>query len=117
MVKPNYQTAKAKTESEKVSYRIITSPQSNLRRACRKGPTGYNGTPQIHPQNCSFPFDDHHPNLIHPSLDQLATHHHKRHPDPIGHFATIHLADRPTDQQTDRQTDRQMVQVNVPHIQ
>ena len=26
---------------------------------------GYNGTPQIHPPNCPFPFDDHHQNLIH----------------------------------------------------
>ena len=46
------------------------SPQSNLRRVRRKGPVGYNGTPQIHPQNCPFPFDDHHPHLIHPSLDR-----------------------------------------------
>ena len=26
-----------------------------------KVPTGSSGTPQIHPQNCSFPFDDYHP--------------------------------------------------------
>ena len=32
-------------------------------------PTGYNGMPQIHPQNCSFSFSDHHPHLMHPSLD------------------------------------------------
>ena len=32
----------------------ITSPHSNLTRARRKGPIGYNGTPQIHPQNCPF---------------------------------------------------------------
>jgi len=32
-----------------------------------KGPFGnYDGTPEIHPQNCPFPFDDHHQNLIHP---------------------------------------------------
>jgi len=36
-----------------------------------KGPIGYNGTPQIHPQNCPFPFVDHYPHLIHPSLDRL----------------------------------------------
>jgi len=42
-----------------------------LRRACRscttsqQRPNGSSGTPQIHPQNCSFPFDDHHQNLIH----------------------------------------------------
>ena len=33
---------------------------------CNKGPIDNNGTPQIHPQNCPFPFDDHHQNLIHP---------------------------------------------------
>jgi len=33
---------------------------------CNKVPIGYNGTPQIHPPNCPFPFDDHHQNLIHP---------------------------------------------------
>jgi len=31
---------------------------------------GYNGTPQIHLQNCPFPFDDNHRHLIHPSLDR-----------------------------------------------
>ena len=31
-----------------------------------KVPIGYNGTPQIHPPNCPFPFDGHHQNLIHP---------------------------------------------------
>jgi len=31
-----------------------------------KVPIGYNGTPQIQPTNCPFPFDDHHRNLIHP---------------------------------------------------
>ena len=35
-----------------------------------KVPIGYNGTPQIHLQNCPFPFDDHHQNLIHPFLDR-----------------------------------------------
>ena len=33
---------------------------------CNKVPIGYNATPQIHPPNCPFPFDDHHQNLIHP---------------------------------------------------
>ena len=35
-----------------------------------KVPIGYNGTTQIHSQNCPFPFDDHHQNLIHPFLDR-----------------------------------------------
>jgi len=54
------------------AYIIITSPQSKLRRARRRCPIGYNGTPQIHPQSssCPFRFDDHHPHLIHPSLDR-----------------------------------------------
>jgi len=33
-------------------------------------PIGYNGTPQIHPQNCPLTFDDNHSHLIHPSLDR-----------------------------------------------
>jgi len=35
-----------------------------------KAPIGYKGTLQIHPQNCSFLFDDHYPHLIHLSLDR-----------------------------------------------
>ena len=56
----------------------LTSPQSNLRRARRKGPIGFNGTPQIHPKTApSFstitikiyythtkPDSTHHPNGI-----------------------------------------------------
>jgi len=37
---------------------------------CNEVPIGYSGIPQIHPQNCSFPFDNHHPYLIHPSLNR-----------------------------------------------
>jgi len=33
-------------------------------------PIGYNWMLNIYPQNCPFPFDDLHPNLIHPSLDR-----------------------------------------------
>jgi len=43
---------------------LITVRNSTQR--CNKGPIGNNGMPQIHPWNCSFPFDDHHQNLIHP---------------------------------------------------
>ena len=34
-----------------------------------KVPIGYNGMPQIHPQNSLFPSDDHDPHLIHPHLN------------------------------------------------
>ena len=66
-----------------------------------KGPIGYNGTPQIRPQNCPFPstITTH---LIHLFLDRPHSHP-KRHPDPISHFAIIHCGQ--TDQPTDRQTD------------
>ena len=58
---------------------------------------------QIHSQNCPFPFDDHHPYLIHPSLTD-PIHHHKRHPDAINGFARVHFwTDRHT--QRDRPTD------------
>jgi len=59
---------------------------------CIKVSIGYKGTPQIHPQNCRFPVNDHHPHIIHP------THHPKRHPDTFSRFATVHC------KQTDRQT-------------
>jgi len=35
-----------------------------------KVPSGYNGMPQIHPQNCPFPSTITTPHLIHPSLDR-----------------------------------------------
>jgi len=48
------------------------------------------------PQNSHFPFDDLHPHLIHPSLDQSHSPS-KWHPHPISRFSTIHPPDRPTD--------------------
>ena len=45
----------------------LTTPNDSLTAArtssqlCNKGPISYNGTPQIHPQNCPFSFDNHHP--------------------------------------------------------
>jgi len=54
-----------------VESRLVTECSSDTSAAVvDKVPIGYNGTPQIHPQNCPFPFDDHHRNLIHPFLDQ-----------------------------------------------
>jgi len=85
-----------------------SSPRGDLGRArCSrttrdKVPVGYNGTRQIHPQNCPFLFDDHHPHLIHiPRPTPLTAP--KRHPDPISHFATIHFPDRQTDTLDKRQ--------------
>jgi len=37
---------------------------------CVATPQGIHPSPQINCQNCPFPFDDHHPYLIHPSLDR-----------------------------------------------
>jgi len=54
---------------------LYSPPQSpndssiTVRISTQKGPIGYNGTPQIHPQNYPFSFDDQHPHLTHPSLD------------------------------------------------
>jgi len=69
---------------------------------------GYNGTPKIHPQNCSFPFDDHYHHLIHASLDWPHS------PSstvsiPFSRFVTVHFTpDRQTDAQTDRWCRRQV---------
>jgi len=41
-------------------------PKVIWQEPCCKLPISYNETPKIHPQN--FPFDNHHPHLIHPSL-------------------------------------------------
>jgi len=73
---------------------------------CNKVPIGFNGTPQIQPQNCPFPFNDQHSHLIHPSLyqphspsqmasgsNQLFCH---------STFSAEHFLDRQTDTQTDR---------------
>jgi len=63
----------------------------------RKSPLVTMGRPHS-PPKLPLPFDDLHP---YPSSD--ATHHPKRHPDPVSRFATVHFPDRPTDRQTDRQ--------------
>ena len=74
-----------------------------------KVPIGYHETPQIHSQNCPFPFDDHHPIYnTHPSTDP--THHFKWH--PFSCFATVHFPDRQTRRQTNRWS-RQQVSKNT----
>jgi len=97
------------------------SAQSNLGRGPRRGavshvrrkvPIGYNGAPQIRPQNTpsSWPIPKHHylPHpWTHPTYDA------KRHPDPIRRFSTMQWTDRQTDRRTDRRTDRQIVHGKV----
>jgi len=80
----------------------VTSPRSNLRRAPRKDPIGYNGTSEIYPQNCPFPFDDHHQILIHPFLDR-----------PHSPPQTASKSNQPFRHSSLLRTDRQMVQANV----
>ena len=64
--------------------------------------------PQIHPQNSPFTFDDHHPPLIHPSLDRP----HSPFPmasgssQPSCHSTLSGQTDRPTNRPTHTQTDR-----------
>jgi len=65
----------------------------------------YNGTPQIHPQNCPSPFDDHYSHLLHPSIyrphsaSQMASGFNQ----PFCHNTLC------------SQTDRQTVRANVPY--
>ena len=75
-------------------------------------PIGYNGMPQIHPQNCPFPFDDHHQNLIHPLLNRPLSLP-KRHLDPISRFATAHFCGQ-TDLPTDRWSRRMFCTMRAP---
>ena len=69
---------------ERVLPKVISEEFIALAPLCNKVPIGCNGTPEIHPENCSFSFDGHHPYLIHSSFDQ--PHHHP--PNSI----QIHLA-------------------------
>ena len=62
-------------------------------RLCKKVPFGYNGMPQIHSQNCPFPFDDHHPH----SLSQTAS----RSNQPFCHSTLSGPSDRHTNRRTD----------------
>ena len=78
--------------ANKSSPEVIWEERVALALLCNKVPIGYNGMSPIHPRNCSFPFDDHHLHLIHPSLTDL-TRHPNRHPDPISCFATVHFPD------------------------
>ena len=83
---------------------VNKSAQSNLgrgprRRAVahvrRKVPIGYNGAPQIRPQNTPSrgPISKPH---YQPHLRTRPTYDAKRHPNPICNFSTMHWTDRPT---------------------
>ena len=39
--------------------KVISEQRVALTQNCNRVPIGYDGTPQIQPQNCPFPFDDH----------------------------------------------------------
>ena len=85
----------------------IKSAQSNLGRGPRRGavahvrrkvPTGYNGVPQIRPQNTPYrgPIPKSHwaNYLPHHYTRPSPTYDAKRDPDPIGRFFTMHWTDR-----------------------
>jgi len=88
----------------------FTTPNGSLiasctfAQLCHKVPNGYNWMPNIHPQNCPFPWGNLHPFYLPHPWSQL-THHPKRHPDPISHFSTIHRTVRLTGWYTHRPTD------------
>ena len=79
---------------------IITSPQSNLRRAASQRPHWLQwDVPNSPPKTAPFPSTITTPsNTPIPRPTPVTT---KQHPDPISRFATIHFADRQTDRQTD----------------
>jgi len=47
----------------------FTTPKDSSIGSC-KFPIGFNWMPHIYPQNCPFPFDDHHLHLLHASFDR-----------------------------------------------
>jgi len=65
-------------------------------------PIAYNGMLQIHLQNCLFPLDDHHPHVIHSSLNWSHSPPPQTTPESNQRFATIHILDRQTNRHTDR---------------
>jgi len=77
----------------------------------------YSGMPKIHPENCPFPFDDHHLHLIHLSLDrphspsQTAPGSNQ----PFCHSTLSGQTDRPSDTQTHRwsRTNRMVSKVSA----
>jgi len=71
---------------------------------CYKVPIGYNGMPQIHPQNCQFPLGNLQPHLIHPYLDRSHS------PSQMASRSNLLFFHNSPIGQTDRQTDRQMGQ-------
>ena len=62
---PLFVTDKVK---ELVRPKVIWEERVAVAQLRNKVSICYNGTPQTHPQNC--PFDDHHPRVIHSSLDR-----------------------------------------------
>jgi len=75
--------------------KVIWEQRVTLTQLHNKIPTGYNGMPHFYLQNSPFPLDNHHPRLIHPSLDRPHSPP-KCHLDPVNCFATFQN-DRPTD--------------------
>jgi len=83
------------------------SAQSNLGRGPRRGslahvrrkvPIGYNGAPQIRPQNTPSRAPILKPYYL-PHPWTRPTYNAKQHPDPIRRFSTMHWTDRRTDRQ------------------
>jgi len=87
---------------DRVINKQTSFAQSNLGRAEPQSPhwLQWPGTPQIHPQNCLIPFDDHHPYLIHSSLDRPHS------PSQTTSGSTQPFCHKTLCGQTDRQTDR-----------
>jgi len=79
--------------------KVISEECVALAQLCNKGPIGYNGTPQIHPPKCPFLFDDHHPHLIHSSLDWPHS------PSKTASWSNWPFCHSTLSRQTDRQTD------------
>jgi len=114
-------TLSAAIGTRKIQIQVLTEviweDRVPLAQLCNKVPFGFNGTPQIHPQNCSFTFDDHRLHLIHSSLDRphSSTQTASRSSQPFCHSTLVgHTqSDRPTDRQTERWDRRQVYTVSA----
>jgi len=97
---------------------LLTSSNNSLISArtstqlCNEVPAGYNGKPQIHPQNCPFPFDD---ITRPPSNASISRPIQLTIPNGIHiHLLFCHnTLCRQTHRPIDRRTDQQMVHANV----
>jgi len=91
---------------KQVLPKVIWEERVALAQLCNKVPIGYNGTPQILPENCPFTFNDYHFHLIHSPHSQYQRESGSNQPFCHSTLSRHTHTDRPTDRPTDGIGDR-----------